>query len=159
MIDTEASVIAELNNTASYREGHANEELLPGQGATLTENAAGEHVVHKAGANADTTRVVREQRNPPRSLGDVGDSPLDEPYAADDWPETVGFLPHDRARLRLSDYASADPAGNDAAWDEDGNITDDAGTVNGADAPDTFVGSIIRVIDRGTDDDFVVVEF
>ena len=156
-ITTPTSVVAEVNNNVSIREGGAEAELEPGTGCYVTEDADGNNEVHAAGAGSSSTRVVREQRNPPRGIS--GDNPLDKAYNAGDHTETVGFADNDKARLRLSENASAEPGGNEAAWDENGHITDDEGTVDGTDPAETFVGRIVRVVDRGDEDDFAVVEF
>lgn len=160
-ISTPTSVLAEVLNENSYEGGIADEALDPGQGCVrYYNNTDEEYNVRAATADEDTARVVREQRNPPRSLGSTGDSPLDDGYNADDTVETVGFNPYDQVRVRKGDNASADIS-DDAriAWDEDGNATDEDGDVDGeATSPTVFWGRFVEEIDRGDDDTFLLVE-
>lgn len=152
MIADNQSVVAQVNGNESYVEGDADATIEPGQGVVWYENANGEKQVKLVGADADCKRVAREQRNPPRSLGSVGDSVLDESYASGDNLETVGFRRFDRARLR-HDGDIGTPANFEDAevgWDANGYITD---------SPTTAIGRGVRVIDRASGDDFVVVEF
>lgn len=157
-IQTPTSVVAEANNYHSIREGAATAEMYPGTGCTVTEDEDGHNVVEPAEANSETRRIVREQRNPPRSITPFGQSPLDQAYDEGNHTETVGPLRNDRARLRLSEHASTDPEGERAGWDEDGFITDEEGTIDGTDPLETFIGTIIRVIERDDEDDLAVVE-
>jgi hypothetical protein len=115
--------------------------------------------VRQVGADSQSRRVAREQRNPPRNLGATGSSPLDDAYAAGDNLETVRFMPDDRARLRKSSNASADPTDAEAAWDDSGFVTDDGGTVDGTNAPTVFFGRILTEITRSGEDNLLVVEF
>jgi hypothetical protein len=151
MIATEQSVIAQTNEAQSYEEGDAAAAMSPGHGCFITEDADGNKTVNLAGKDENTARVVREQRNPPRSLGTVGDSPLDDAYATGDNTETVLFRRGDRARLRISGDAGTDVLADDeVGWGSDGGVTDD--TVGVA------IGRVRRVISR-TGDDLAVVEF
>ncbi|WP_324757083.1 hypothetical protein [Haloarcula montana] len=152
MIAQNQSVIAQVNGNESYVEGSADAPIEPGRGVVWYEDADGEKQVKLAGADANTKRVAREQRNPPRSLGGTGDSPLDDAYAAGDNLETVGFRRHDRARLRHDGNIGTPGNFEDAevGWDANGYITS---------SPTTAIGRGIRVIDRDSGDDFVVVEF
>ena len=152
MIAQNQSVIAQVNGNESYIDGTADEAIDPGRGVVWYENADGEKQVKLAGDGAASKRVAREQRNPPQSLGQIGDSPLDDGTDAGNNCETVGFRRFDRARLR-HDGNIATPANFEDAevgWDANGYITD---------SPTTAIGRGIRVIDRESGDDFVVVEF
>lgn len=151
-LELPVSVKAATHNKASFEEGQANAALDPGTGCYIYNDT-----VYQAGANAQTKRVVREKRNPPSEIG--GGEVLDNGYGAGNNAETLGFMSHDRARLRLSSNASADPVGNEAAWDENGEITDASGTVDGTNAPDTFVGRVHEVISRDNGQNFALVEF
>ncbi|GAB7010469.1 hypothetical protein [Halorubrum trueperi] len=152
MIAQNQSVLAQVNGGESYVDGDADEAIEPGQGVIWYRNSDGEKQVKLAGADADTKRVAREQRNPPRSLGSVGDSPLDDPSASGDTVETVGFRRYDRARLRHDGNIATPGNFEDAevGWDANGYITD---------TPTTAIGRGIEVIDRSSGDDFVIVEF
>lgn len=159
MIAQNQSVLAQANGAQSLVEGDADSAISPGTGVEWYRNADGDIQIRQVGADSKTKRVAREQRNPPRSLGAVGTSPLDDDYAAGDNCETLGFRRHDRARLRKSANASADPTDAEAAWDDSGQITDDGGTVDGTNAPTEFVGRIIEEISRTGEDNLLVVEF
>jgi hypothetical protein len=159
MIAQNQSVIAQVNGNESYIDGTSDGDVLPGTGVEWYRNDDGEKRVRQVGADSKTKRVAREQRNPPRSLGQVGDSPLDDPYASGDGLETVGFRRFDRARLRKSPNASADPTDAEAAWDQNGKITDAGGTVDGTNAPTEFVGRVVEEITRTGEDNLLVVEF
>ncbi len=152
MIAQNQSVLAQVNGGESYVEGDADATIEPGQGVYWYEDANGDKQVKLAGADDDTKRVAREQRNPPRSLSPPGDSPLDESYASGDNLETVGFARYDRGRLRHDGNIGTPANFEDAevGWDANGYITD---------SPTTAIGRGIRVIDRDSGDDFVVVEF
>ena len=156
------SVVAKLHNQNAYEEAaEAAAELLPGTGAVIEDpEGADEKTVAQAGADEITYTVVRENRNPPvGTVDDADTSPIDVAAEQGSNVETVGFNRHDHARLRLSANASASPEGNLAAWDENGFITDEDGTVNGADAPTAFVGRIRYVEDDAEEDDLAVVQF
>jgi len=159
MIAQNQSIIAQVNGNESYVEGSADGAYLPGTGVEWYVDSNGDKQVRQVGADSKTKRVVREQRNPPRSLAQTGDSPLDDAYASGNNLETVGFRRFDRARLRKSPNASADPTDADAAWDENGKITDADGTVDGTNAPTEFVGRIVEEITRTDEDNLLVVEF
>jgi len=152
MIAQNQSVIANVEGNESLIDGAADEAIEPGQGVVWYRDANGDVQVKLVGADADTKRIAREQRNPPRSLGDVGDSPLDDAYAADDNCETVGFRRYDRARLRHDGNIGTPGNFEDAevGWDANGYITD---------SPTVAIGRGIEVIDRASGDDFVIVEF
>lgn len=157
---TPNAVVAKLHNQASYQEGDADAALNPGQGCVLYEDASGTKHVRAATADEQTSRVVREARNPPRGQGVEGESPLAQGYDSGENVETVGFNDHDQARVRLGANASADPVGNLAAWDANGELTDEAGTVDGTNAPTEFVGRIRKDLSAEFDNfDMVVVEF
>jgi hypothetical protein len=159
MIAQNQSVIAQVNGNESYIDGTSDGDVLPGTGVEWYHNEDGEKRVRQVGADSKTKRVAREQRNPPRSLGQTGDSPLDDAYASGDNLETVGFRRFDRARLRKSSNASADPTDAEAAWDQNGKITDAGGTVDGTNAPTEFVGRVVEEITRTGEDNLLVVEF
>jgi len=146
------SVIAQVNGNESYVEGDADGAIEPGQGVVWYEDANGDTQVKLVGADHESKRVAREQRNPPRSLGATGDSVLDDAYASGDNCETVGFRRHDRARLRHDGNIGTPGNFEDAevGWDANGYITS---------SPTVAIGRGIRVIDRSSGDDFVVVEF
>jgi hypothetical protein len=160
MIASNQSVLAQTHNTNSYLEGEADSAIEPGTGVVFYEDADGNTHVRQAGANENTKRVAREQRNPPRNgttVDDTGTSPIDQGYNAGDNLETVGFLRYDRARLRVSSNATADPTDTAVGWDADGLITDD---VDGAGTdPTTPIGRGIELIERDGEDDLLVVEF
>lgn len=157
---TPNAVVAKLHNQASYEEGEADAALDPGQGCVLYEDANGDKFVRAAAADEQTTRVVREARNPPRGQGVEDESPLAQAYDAGEHVETIGFGDHDQARVRLGGNASADPVDNLAAWDANGELTDEAGTVDGTNAPTEFVGRIRKDLSAEFDTfDMVVVEF
>lgn len=156
------SVVAKANNQNLYEEaaGPAEDELLPGTGAVVTEDENGERQVEAAGADELTYKVVREGRNPPfASVDDPDTAPIDVAVEAGMNVELVGFNRFDRARLRLSEHASASPDGNRAAFDEDGFITDADGTVDGTDPAEEFIGEIVRIEEHSEEDDLAVVEF
>jgi len=152
MIASNQSVVANVETDYSTVDGDADETIEPGQGVVWYEDANGDRQVKLVGADHESKRVAREQRNPPRSLGSVGDSPLDDSYSSGDNCETVGFRRHDRARLRHDGNISTPGNFEDAevGWDANGYITD---------SPTTPIGRGIAVIDRSSGDDFVVVEF
>lgn len=160
MISEQQSVLAQVHNENSYEEGEADSALDPGTGCVLYKDADGNEHIRQAGANEDTKRVVREQRNPPRggmTVTSTGTSVLDLGYDAGDHTETIGFLRYDRARLRVSPNATADPTDTEVGWDANGLITDD---VDGAGtAPTTPIGRGIELIERTGEDDLLVVEF
>lgn len=160
MIANEQSVIAQTHNENSYLEGEADSALDVGTGAVAYKDADGNWHVRQAAADEDTKRVVREQRNPPRggmTVSDTGTSALEESYNAGDNTETVGFNRYDRARLRLSSNATADPTDAEVGWDADGLITDD---IDGAGTdPSNPIGRGIELIERTDEDDLLVVEF
>lgn len=157
MINTPTSVIAKALNEQDKQEGTADEELEPGVGAVTYQDEGGDWHVRAAEANEQTTRVVREARDPPMNgIGTVGDSPLDETYDAGIHTFTVGGLRYDRFRVRLSEHASADPADELVGWDVNGYATDD--TIDGADPVDTYVGRGLAVIEREEDDDLLLIE-
>lgn len=154
-------VIATVHNQPAHDEGVAQAQLLPGTGALYSEDADGEGQISQAGANAQTKRVVINTggaKTGPDQGADANDTshPLDEPYPAGEHTYTVAFQTGDMARLRLSANATADPTDTDVGWDADGTITDQDGA---AAAPTTAVGRGVELIDRGTDDDFLLVEF
>ncbi|WP_459191830.1 hypothetical protein [Halosimplex sp. J119] len=159
MIAQNQSVIAQVNGSESYVDGSADGAILPGTGVEWYRDADGDVQVRQVGADSKTKRVAREQRNPPRSLGSAGESPLDDPYDSGNDLETVGFRRHDRARLRKSSNASADPTDAEAAWDQNGKITDAGGTVDGTNSPSEFVGRVVEEIARSGEDNLLVVEF
>lgn len=160
MIDDKQSVLAQVHNENSLLGGEADSALKPGTGCVMYKDADGNWHVRQAGADEDTKRVVREQRNPPRggmTVGDTGTSVLDYAYDEGNNTETVGFNRWDRARLRLSPNASADPTDVEVGWDANGLITDDidgAGT-----SPSNPVGRGIELIERTDGDNLLVVEF
>jgi hypothetical protein len=163
-IGTPTSILAEAINEQSHEGGTADAALDPGSGCVrYYDNADDEWRVRAAEANEETRRVVREQRNPPRSLSPLGESPLLDGYDADDYAETIGFNPHEKVRVRKSANASGDVA-DDAqiAWDENGHATDENGTTNGADAPTAFWGRYVETVTVTDEDDneteFLVVE-
>lgn len=151
-LSSENSVLRQTNGGEDYKEGNADEEIDPGQGVIWYEDANGDKQVKLVGADHRSRRVAREQRNPPHDLGDVGESVLDDAYASGDNLETIGFQPHDLALLRhdgdIGTPANFEDA--DVGWDANGFITD---------SPTTAIGRGIRVIDRSSGDDFVLVEF
>jgi hypothetical protein len=146
------SVVKHTEPSCSYVDGNADATMQPGMGAFWYEDANGDVQVKLAGLDADTKRVVREQRNPPQSLGSTGTSPLDDSYSSGDNVETVGFKRYDRALCRHDGNIGTPANFEDAevGWDGSGYITD---------SPSTAIGRGVRVIDRGSGDDFVVVEF
>lgn len=160
MIAEHQSILAQVHNENSYLEGEADSALDPGTGAVAYKDDDGNWHIRQATADEDTKRIVREQRNPPRggmTVSDTGDSALDEGYNAGDNVETVGFHRYDRARLRVSPNATADPTDTPVGFDADGLITDD---VDGADTdPTTPVGRGVELIERTDEDDLLVVEF
>ncbi|EMA69313.1 hypothetical protein C461_03093 [Halorubrum aidingense JCM 13560] len=160
MIAAHQSILAQVHNENSYLEGEADSALDPGTGAVAYKDADGNWHIRQATADEDTKRIVREQRNPPRggmTVTDTGDSPIDDGYNAGDNVETVGFHRYDRARLRVSPNATADPTDTPVGFDADGLITDD---IDGAGAtPAAPVGRGIELIERATEDDLLVVEF
>ena len=159
MIADNQSVVADVEGTASYIDGDADSAIDPGTGVEWYLDANDERQVRQVGANSKSKRVAREQRNPSRTLGSTGDSPLDDAYAAGDNLETVGFRRHDRARVRKSGNASAGPTDADGAWDENGKMTDEGGTTDGTNAPTEFVCRIVDEISRSGEDNLLVVEF
>ncbi|WP_058365411.1 hypothetical protein [Haloparvum sedimenti] len=162
MIAEHQSVIAQVHNENSFLEGEADAALDPGTGAVAYKDADGNWHVRQAGADENTKRVVREQRNPPRggmTVTDTGTSALDQGYNAGDNTETIGFLRYDRARLRKSSNCSADPTDAEAAWDQNGHIVDAGGTVDGTNSPTEFVGRIVEEITRSNEDNLLIVEF
>lgn len=159
MIADNQSVVAQVNGSESYVDGDADGAIDPGTGTEWYRDSNGDIQIRQVGENSKSKRVAREQRNPSRSLGSVGDSPLDDSYAAGDNLETVGFRRHDRARVRKSSNASADPTDADGAWDTDGKMTDAGGTTDGTNAPTEFVCRIIEEISRSGEDNLLVVEF
>ncbi|ELZ35368.1 hypothetical protein [Halorubrum tebenquichense] len=160
MIDEHQSVLAQTHNENSYLEGAADSGLDPGTGAVAYKDADGNWQIRQATADEDTKRVVREQRNTPRggmTVTDTGESALDQSYNAGDNAETVGFHRYDRARLRVSPNATADPTDAEVGWDANGLITDD---IDGAGTdPTSPVGRGIELIERTDADDLLVVEF
>lgn len=163
-IGTPTSVLAEVLNENSYEEGIADEALDPGQGCVrYYNNTDEEYNVRAAGADEDTARVVREQRNPPRALGSIGDSPLGDSYNSDDTVETIGLNRYDKVRVRKGTNASENISDDSlVAWDEDGNATDEDGDVDGeATSPTVFWGRFVEEITVSDDDgdiDMLVVE-
>ncbi|WP_089650097.1 hypothetical protein [Halobacterium hubeiense] len=160
MIDNKQSVLAQVHNENSYLGGEADSALEVGTGCVAYKDADGNWHVRQATADEDTKRVVREQRNPPRggmTVDDTGTSALDYAYNAGDNTETVGFNRWDRARLRLSPNATADPTDVPVGWDVNGLITDD---IDGAGTdPANPVGRGIEVIERTDEDNLLIVEF
>lgn len=160
MIAEHQSVIAQVHNENSYLEGEADSALNPGTGAVPYKDADGNWHIRQATADEDTKRVVREQRNPPRggmTVTDTGNAAIDEGYNAGDHTETVGFNRYDRARLRLSPNANADPTDAEVGWDANGLITDD---IDGAGTPpDNPIGRGVELIERTNEDNLLIVEF
>jgi hypothetical protein len=162
MIASEQSVVAQFHNENSYLEGEADSGILPATGVEMYKDADEEWHVRQVSADSRTKRAAREQRNPSRdgmTVTDTGTSPLDKTYNAGDHAETVGFNRWDRARLRKSANCSADPTDAEAAWDQNGKIVDEGGTVDGTNAPTVFVGRIVEEITRSGEDNLLVVEF
>jgi len=163
-VGTPTSVIAQVINENSYEEGAADAALDVGSGCVrYYDNANDEWRVRAAGANSETTRVVREQRNPPQSISPLGENPLLDGYNSDDNVETVGFNSHEMVRARKSANASADIADDtEIAWDQNGHATDENGTVDGNNAPDTFWGRYVETMtvtdENGNETDFIVAE-
>lgn len=125
MANNPNAVVAKLHNQASYEEGagEAGEQLEPGTGCVLYEDANGDKYVRSADADEQTTRVVREARNPPRGLGVDGESPLSKAYAEGEHVETIGFNSNDQARVRVAaDDGAAE--GDEVGWNADGYMTD-----------------------------------
>lgn len=140
------SVRAKVHNQTSFEEGAAGEELAPGQGCVIEEDEDGSKTVRAANADEQTTRVVREPRNPPRFDTEV-DHPLGHAYGEGDNVETIGFLPFDQFRGVLSDGGEGDEVG----WNADGELT--ATEVGSA------IGRVRKVIDDVDDTvDYAVVE-
>ena len=155
-INTPTSVIAEVLGAQDKQEGTADGAIDVGTGVVTYKDGDGNWRVRQASANEDTARVAREARDPPMSLGSVGDSPLEDGYAADDHAFTVGGRSFDKFRVRLSTNASADPTDSLVGWDENGHASDD--TINGTDPVDTFVARGIEVIERTDEDDLLLIE-
>jgi hypothetical protein len=159
MIASEQSVIAQTHNENSYLEGEADAALDPGVGGVAYKDADGNWHVRSANAEEDTKRVVREQRNPPRggmTVDDTGTSVLDESYNAGDNAEAIGFHRFDRARLRVSPDATADPTDTEVSYDADGKVRDQQGDGSAIETP---VGRGVELIDRTNEDDLLIVEF
>jgi hypothetical protein len=123
------AVVAKLHNQASYEEGEAVSDLEPGQGCVLYEED-GEKYVRSAEADEQTTRVVREARNPPRGLGEPGESPLTQTYNGGEWVETIGFNSNDQARMHLADGGD----GDDVGYNADGHLATIGGETGGENA-------------------------
>ena len=125
---TPNAVRAKVWNQTDFEEGAATEALPPGTGCVLTETDTGKEV-RSANADESTTRVVREQRNPPRGMGAVGESPLEMDYAVDDNVETLGFNSNDHARCRAAYETDADgnpivpDPGEEMGWNGSGELT------------------------------------
>lgn len=158
-IETPTSVVARLLNENAYAEGVAAGAVEFGTAVVPSDYDEGEQFgeIATAGANASTRYIAREQRNPPRNDPSTAlEAVLNDAYDDGDWTEAVGFNRHDRARVRLSEHASADPVGETFGWDENGYATDD--TVDGSDPVETTIGEVLTVFELG-DEDWALVEF
>lgn len=153
---TPNAVVAKLHNQASYEEGEADEALEPGQGCVLYEDADGNKHVRAAAADEQTTRVVREPRNPPRGQGVEGESPLAQGYDAGETVETIGFNDHDQARCRVT--LEDDGSGGTVAIEDAEMGWDANGTLSTA-ATDPVARGRVDLSDEFTDFDMAVVEF
>lgn len=151
-LSEENSVLRQANGPMSEVEGNADGAMSPGMGVVWYEDANGDTQVKLVGLDADSKRVMREQRNPPHDLGSVGESPLDDAAASGDHVETLGLRRYDRALCRYDGNIGTPANFEDAevGWDANGYITS---------SPTVAVGRGVRVIDRASGDDFVVVEF
>lgn len=123
-LNTENSVNATNENRPGFEEGEALEAMDPGMGVVR-----GDGGWELTGADTRTRRVVRERRNP-GGLG-IGDdeSPLEKGYEAEQNVETLGFQPHDKARLRVeADDASNETIsdGDELGWNADGYLSPNA---------------------------------
>ena len=122
------SVFAKLLGQGDYDEFAAasGTTILPGMGLERVEENGSTVVQPVSTADADTTFIAREQRNPP--ITSAG-SPLDEPYEAGDNVEGRGGMQHEEFRLRLSAGADLATAANanvskhdELGWSDDGTL-------------------------------------
>lgn len=129
------SIVAQLNNQADYEQADAAEALDPGQGVEVDAN--GDFAA--AAADSKTTRVVREQRNPPRNASGTT-SPLNASYSAGDHCEAVGFQRYDQARVLVENNGTASVTiteGDKLGWNASGYLdTSHSETVAVARDPD-----------------------
>lgn len=116
------SIFAKLLGQGDYLEYPAADgaAIEPGMGLERVE-ANGETVVQPvSSADAESTLIAREQRNPP-TVGDAAGSPVDFAYEGGDNVECRGFQQHEEARLRVA--AGANVAKHDElGWDAGGAL-------------------------------------
>lgn len=158
-LNTDTSVLMKAVGSEDYDEGEANEVLEPGQG--VVRGAGG---FDAAGTDAQTKRVVREQRNPGGRGIEDNESPLEKTYAAGANVETIGAQSHTQLRCLLA-YGDVDgdasddtyTEGTELGWNTDGYLE----SVNGG--PTEAVAVIAQedsvTMSSGDDPVHVVVEF
>lgn len=115
-LSTENSVKAKVYGEVPLKEGEANEELEPGQGAVQ-----GNGGIDAAGDGSKTTRVVREQRNPGSRGIEDSTSPLQKTYASGSNVEMLVFRSGEEARLLLA-YADTAGDGSDDTYDQGAEV-------------------------------------
>lgn len=154
-------ITASVENQPSHEEGTADAEILPGTGVVWYPDANGDDRVRQADVGEPTARVAIAtgggKTGPAYGAVDPDLHPLDIAYAVGEHTYTLEYLPHDKARLRLSSNAT-DPTAPDATvgWDTDGTVTD---TLAGGGLPETSVARGLEVIARSGTDDLLLVEF
>lgn len=121
-LSTENSVKAKTHNQPAFDEGYALEELEPGQGVVR-----GPGGFEAAGADSQTKRVVREQRNPGSRGIEDDESPLEKTFPVDSNVETLGFQSHDQARVLVVDDGTETTVteGDGLSWGADGYLVTD----------------------------------
>lgn len=154
------TVVAKVHNQMSFEDGFADVALAPGMGCELVEVEGQTHkTVVPAAADSNTTRVVREPRNPPQGA-ELGEpvSALTDTIDAGEFTETVGLVSHDEARCRITyevvDSTTGETApieGEEMGWGSDGNLT--------TAAANPVARGIADLSDEFADFDLALVEF
>lgn len=107
------SIFAKLLGQGDYLEYPAASELYPGMGLERVDDNGTTKVQPVSTADANSTLIAREQRNPPRM---AAGNPVDEPYDAGDNVESRQCIQGEEFRLRLS-------AGTDLATPANANVS------------------------------------
>lgn len=120
------SIFAKLLGQGDYVEAPANSEIYPGMGLERVDDSGTEKFQPVSTADANSTLIAREQRNPPRM---ADGNPVDEPYDATDNVEARQCMQGEEFRLRLSagtDLATAANANvspyDELGWSDDGTL-------------------------------------
>lgn len=124
------SIFAKLLGQGDYLEYPAADgtSIEPGMGLERIDDLGTTKVQPVATADAESTLIAREQRNPPRTPG-AGTNPVDETYNPGDNVECRGFQEQEEARLRLASGADLTTAANanvakheQLGWNSDGTL-------------------------------------